>query len=309
MPDPWEQFCVGNPRRGRGFEPTCLPFGSVTHTTHVRFGLDVLRDQVLRPRLVFDESILNDKRILVNWVSPNHWTLGFRYGNVSLRFPLNTILQDASVYWVDSITRYNPPAIRYLVSSQDRALHGGLTKVDLTQKTGPWWHDTATDTHYYNGTYCLEIMVERELTLADCTAVDFVTHHESFCSVFPASPARCSELGIDNFAGAERFLCGVPILAAAQAPAVWNLVDRNFREGIWERVRDAARNQPCTGASTANSPAGRAAARAALLARHLRDIAAFREAISIFVSPDEASEALATLFEATFGIQPQTLLR
>jgi hypothetical protein len=59
-----------------------MPFSKVSHVAHFSSALDILGDKTIRAGLVYDESKLNKDRILVGWLSPNHWGDGFRYGTV-----------------------------------------------------------------------------------------------------------------------------------------------------------------------------------------------------------------------------------
>ena len=76
------------------------PFTKVHHVTHVDTGLKILKDQLIRPALISDKSVLNTERILVNWLSPNHWNDGYLYGNVRFAFDMETLMKDKRVYWV-----------------------------------------------------------------------------------------------------------------------------------------------------------------------------------------------------------------
>jgi hypothetical protein len=67
----WERFKIGNPSVRRYWtEPDCVPFDTVTHTSHIDSAIRIITEGEIQPSLVFDESILNTQRILVSWLSP-----------------------------------------------------------------------------------------------------------------------------------------------------------------------------------------------------------------------------------------------
>jgi len=90
-----------------------------------------------------------------------------------------------------------------------------LAPYDPTQRDGPWWFDAASQQHYFNGNYTLEIMLERDLPLLACQSVDFVTHHREMCSIDPRS---CPDQGLTATRGGAQVIAamvargiGVPI--------------------------------------------------------------------------------------------------
>lgn len=209
MPDkPWRPFRVGTPStRANWVNSDCRPFDQVSHVTHIPTAITVIRqNQMIRPQLVYDESILNTRRILVTWLSPNHWTRGYRYGNVSFDIPWNTIIEDKNYYWVETIEKYSPPACRILITGQNYDSDPELIPYDPTDGDGPWWLDESENVHYRNGDICLEIMLEAELGLAACKEISFVKHHDEMCSV---EATTCVDLGLGHQEAAARFLAGI----------------------------------------------------------------------------------------------------
>ena len=198
----WDKFTVGNPAL-RGFNTDCMPFDSVSHTSHVASAISIIDAGEIRPSLVSDTSKLNDKRILVSWLSPNDWGPGFRYGNVRFNFSFNKLIQSKQCYWVESIA-YKTKACRILITDMDRDHQ--LKPYDPTAKTGPWWFDTNNDQHYFNGMYCIEFMIEAPIKLDQLTKLDFVKHHAIYCSAHRYNANNCAELGLDSSKGAALFL-------------------------------------------------------------------------------------------------------
>ncbi len=198
----WAKFKVGTSELGN-YNQACQQFESISHTSHVATALSILDREEIRPYLVFDESKLNDQRILVSWLSPNYWGVGFRYGNIRFDFDFKNLIEGKLFYWVESVA-YKIPACRILVT--DRNHNGELAAYDPTTKEGPWWHNTANDQHYYNGKHCIEFMFECSISLESIRTIDFVDHHPNFCSIHRTNPDRCEELGFSASKGGAMFL-------------------------------------------------------------------------------------------------------
>lgn len=313
--DPWEPFAVGKPSTKKNWTNNdCSPFDHVTHVTHARFALDVLRDAVMRPRLVFDESKLNDRRILVNWLSPNHWNTGYRYGTVRFSFKFAGVLKDIQTYWVE-VGDYQIKAPRILLTGKTYSASSGLLPYDPSKGNGPWWFDAASNTHYFNNDYCLELLIERELALADCDELDFVNHHADFCSLNRTSPKSCLELGRRSTDAGRLFCASAAALRvggpAPKSSSLARLMKPNIITWHWEALRDDLRlpaggaRGTCTAASTAAS----VVARATLLAIAQADATEVAEAMRLFRSDKDAIESCASLLESSFGLAAGSLPR
>jgi hypothetical protein len=245
---PWTKFKVGTPA-AKGFNPDCQQFSTVSHTSHVDVAISIIDRGEIRPYLVSDESILNDRRILVSWLSPNFWGTGFRYGNIKFDFEFNSLIEEKRFYWVESIA-YKIPACRILVTDKD---HADLKGYDPTSKKGPWWHDSTTDTHYYNGTYCLEFMFEDAISMDHLRTLDFVDHHSSYCAVHRNNPTKCTALGHRRARGGAIFLARLATSASSLEQYSSQLVRENGRpnsklEFAFEELRHrASRNITFTG--------------------------------------------------------------
>lgn len=198
----WKKFKVGVPA-ATGFNPDCVRFDSVSHTSHIGTAISIIEAGEIRPSLVFDESKLNDQRILVSWLSPNHWSTGYRYGNVRFDFSFDNLIEGRRYYWVESIA-YKIRACRILITDIDR--NSQLEPYDPTLKNGPWWFDSANQQHYFNNNYCLEFMIEAPIKLKHLRNFDFVDHHSAYCSAHRKSPKKCSELGLKSSKGGALFI-------------------------------------------------------------------------------------------------------
>ncbi len=202
----WTKFSVGSPStRNNWTNQDCVPFDSLDHVTHIRSSLPILIDRRIKSGLVIDKSILNQQRILVSWLSPNVWGAGYRYGNVRLRFKFDNIIDNKKFYWVESIA-YGVPACRILITEQE---HENLSPYEPHKKYGPWWFDISNEQHYYNNNYCLEFMVEDDLLITQDVELDFVSHHDRWCSIHRNNPSKCSDLGLAEWHSAGIFLATV----------------------------------------------------------------------------------------------------
>ena len=200
----WNQFkVVGQPAIGNGFNPTCRQFDTIYHTSHVEQALGIIKSGGIRPYIVSDESKLNDKRIEVSWLSPNHWTTGYWYGNIRFQFPFSALIANKKLYWVEAIS-YNIAAPRILITDHDRSSE--FPSYHPTAKDGPWWFDMNSGRHYFNSAYCLEFMFEHPINLSELIKIDFVDHNEQYCSLNRYNPSSCSELGSKSGQGGAWFI-------------------------------------------------------------------------------------------------------
>lgn len=203
----WTEFQVGPPSNSEDwFQPDCKTFDHVYHVTHIDLAWQILVDGRITAGLVYDKSKLRTERILVTWLSPNDWTNngGFRYGNVRFAFEWEQLARDMNYYLVESITSYRPTACRILATKND--YRGLLDEYDPTIGDGPWWYDAENDTHYWNGKYCLEMMLDEHLNIDDCVGVDFVDHHRHYCNV---DPRNCPSRGLRLGPASTLFIAGV----------------------------------------------------------------------------------------------------
>lgn len=178
----WEQFAVGevstNPK---WTAQDCRPLRFVAHVAHVPTAVRIVEDGKLRAGLIYDKSRLNTDRTQVVWLSPNDWhgAGGFRYGNVRFLFDLEPLIANKNYYWVESIA-YGIKACRILLTDKDYSK--SLQPYDPAAHRGPWWR-SPDGAHYWNGRYCLELMIESDLDLKTVKSIDFVDHHAKRCNI------------------------------------------------------------------------------------------------------------------------------
>lgn len=196
----WKPFAVGRPSTHPNWtETACQPLEQIYHVTHVRHAITILDDRLIRKRPVYDESILNTTRVHVVWLSPNNWSGAdaSRYGNVRFVYDWRTLVKDMKAYWVGTMD-YSPVACRILLTQNERSssiLLDNGTRRPLLPYTpesgdGPWWHDAAEDRHWWNGNFCLEILIERDLRTDDACDLDFEDHSAVKCSIEPGDQCR-----------------------------------------------------------------------------------------------------------------------
>ena len=209
----WRQFSI--PR------VFASPLSTVSHVAHVHTALEILAAGRLRPGLVFDKSRLNSSRVLVTWLSPNDWTGagGFRYGNVSFSFDWKSLIRGRRFYWVESIA-YKTPACRILITDNDYS--GALEEYDPRHGDGPWSYDPDEDAHYWNGGYCLELMLEDSIYLHNVFEVTFVKHHPNLCSI---NRSTCRFLGEHAGPASGLFLAG--LVSSSLDPTPLHLTSRD----------------------------------------------------------------------------------
>jgi hypothetical protein len=197
----WAAYAVGVPStRPDWSNLDCAPFDTVFHICHVAEAFRVFEDARIRSSLVWDESRLRNTRTCVSWVSPNHWFSGSIYGNIRFDFDWKEVVQGKSLFWVEAISRYSPPAYRILVSDTDH-VEAGLKRYDPKRRDGPLFYDRAGDTWYRNGHFTGEILIDADLWLSECKRAGFVDHHPRNCR---RMGSQCPDLGKKaSRAGAE----------------------------------------------------------------------------------------------------------
>lgn len=295
---PWQNYSVGEPSTQRNWtEPNCQPFDVVTHVTHVSNALSIIPKGIIQPRLIDDASILNTRRILVNWVSPNHWTPGYRYGNVAFELEWSSIIRDKNFYWVE-VMPYNTAACRILITDKNYDADLELTRYDPTLGDGPWWHEGSEDIHYRNGNVCLEFMLEFEISTAAFKKITFVKHHKTGCCIDASS---CSDKGMDHQEAAARFLAGV-VGEGVNTDQV-TLDGYGIRSG-WLWLKDTLPKNGYRGVSgaTAADKAAPALARSILAAYYRRNDGEFLNLSGLFADESELQSSVHALIAERFPL-------
>lgn len=301
---PWKEFAVAEPDFLGLDGNSRSSLTIISHVTHIELALNILREGLIRPQLIFDKSKLNAARILVVWLSPNHWHPGYRYGNVRFKFDWKALVAEKRYYWVESIA-YGIKACRILVTDEDRDGQHGLVPYDPTADQGPWIYDAEEDKHYWNGEFTLEIMLETELQISQSLEVSFVKHHDHGCCI---SPENCPDKGLSEANGGRRFVAG--IIARDLPPTDLKLTQEQDGNVLPSHALNQALASMflwphiaiCNGTVLAETPEGRALARA-IYSAYYRDDDDERGAIGRqFANQEELRLAMLNLAKNSFGI-------
>lgn len=311
-PPEWQQFKVGKPSaKPNWVNPDCQKLNHIYHIAHIPVALEILRTGYLMPRLVYDKSKLNKHRITVTWLSPNFWNAGSRYGNIQFVFDWKRLAEGDGkrFYWVEAI-EYTPEACRILITKQDHSNEPDLIEFDPTVGDGPWWWDKSTDTHWWNGNYCLEIVAEGKLPISRCEKVDFVDHHPHGCCI---DHKTCPDKGLDKEDAAALFLAATIsqeidmsplklIPAGIRALTVFDMTCRGW-SAIWRKVKKCH----FSGTITSHMPAALPIVRAVLGAYSRRNKSEYKMLAELFVSSEEFRKSFESLFQTTFLLPPADL--
>ena len=158
MTDAWKPYACTVP--ARGVTGTCTVLSTVHHVTHTGLALRILADGKITRGLIYDESILNDTRTTVVWLSPNSWYDGSRYGCVQFTFDFADIVARRKIYWVE-VRKYKRDAYRFILSDQDLSKLP-VTPYDPTTEEGPLRH--VNGLWYWNSVHTAEFMLELQPT-------------------------------------------------------------------------------------------------------------------------------------------------
>lgn len=182
----------------------CKPLENIYHVSHIDTALNIASERKIKAGLVYDDSKLNKKRILVCWLSPNDWegAGGSRYGHIRFSFDWKKICEEMNSYWVEVI-HYSPHAPRILLTDSDYSQQ--LDIYDPTTSNGPWLYDAENDEHYWNGEICLEIMIERDIRLSEVFEIDFVNHHPKRCCI----SSSCQDSDLNRYEAGSKFIAGI----------------------------------------------------------------------------------------------------
>jgi hypothetical protein len=247
---------------------------------------------------------------LVVWLSPNDWTNagGYRYGTISFELDWESLIANKNFYWVGVMEEYPPPACRILITDRDRSAE--MVPYDPASGEGPWLYDTGSGVHKWNGNYCLEIMLERPIALAEVTGLQFVKHHPKRCCI---DYRTCTE-------------CGLPI---EEAPAllVAELMGRgiklpqhlflhgddsdkrptHFMRTAWEEIVHRLRHVPVGGASLP-SESSTAVMRAILGCLARKSFTEMESLTKLFPSEENMLEVCAGMLNQALDISGENAL-
>ena len=199
----WERYKAKTYDPKNGWDNDSAELLSLYHVAHTETALRIMNDGVCRAGLIFDESKLNKRRLLVNWLSPNIWNDGSRYGNIGFITKMEKLAASKRFYWVETMPRYKPVAIRILITDK---IHDDLTQYYPETDEGPLRYDEDAELYYWNPKYTLELMLEEDIDLADFEGLRIFNHHAEMCCI---DPENCKELKLDSTRAIGRFIAAV----------------------------------------------------------------------------------------------------
>ena len=300
---PWTPFALVVPPKGGIGSGGRLDV--VKHITHTASALRILEDGRVARGLIHDESSLNAYRTTVTWLSPNHWHWGSRYGNVEFSFDFEKLAAGRGIYWVESIA-YKPAACRFLITDRDvsslpvTAYDADNAKGPLRRIAGEWW---------WNSEITLEVMLDGDLDLADCSKLDFVKHHSDMCAIDLKS---CPERGQSGDLAAARVVAGI----FARSLTVVNhlLVHEKGNDVSWAADTGLCFIPITLGASDGKlcgpikkKDSADVVLRAALMQLSVGDRDAARETAALLASDDIFFKSLARICQEHLGVKSKLL--
>ena len=171
------------------FDPRWSQLARVQHVTHVALARRIVEEGRISPGLV-GEGILAATRERVTWVSPNTWEPGPRYGSVEFAFEWLPLVGARRLMWVEPI-KYGLQTVRLLLT--DRPAHWlpfGVLAYDPTTDDGPI--QLLAGSWYKRHDIVVEVMIDGDISLAQCLELGFVNHHPRYCSL---GLSNCAEAG------------------------------------------------------------------------------------------------------------------
>jgi hypothetical protein len=272
---------------------------------HVDVAVNIVRENKIKPGLVFDKSSLNESRILVAWLSPNTWNAGYRYGSVKFDFGFRKLVEGKRAYWVEVID-YSPAACRILITEKDHS--ATLQLYDPTLGDGPWWFDKNENKDYYNGKYCLEFMFEHEIELPDLDLLSFVAHHPTACSMRREPHYVCKEKGLVAGKCAAGFLGKIVANAVDLSLISERLIDdagkvnNYFSHGLLYLAKQMTKGFLFTGLLESTSDDAVSIGRAAMNAVAIEHRAEAAILAKLFKSEDDLLRVVAHLVGNSLGV-------
>ena len=112
------------------------------------------------------------------------------YGTVRFTYDWNTILANRKMYWVESLDWFRWPAFRFLLTENDPPKHKKIKFYDPQENKGPV--RSKRGSWYYRSDRTSHFLVEGDISIDQCTNIDFVDHVDGKCLRYGD---YCSEKG------------------------------------------------------------------------------------------------------------------
>lgn len=306
----WEKYKCDELPKSKFSLSQAIPLKEIYHVVHLDATYSILKDKKLRSGLIFDKSVLNKERILVNWVSPNYWHYGSRYGNVMFSFDFAELIKSKNIYWVEVI-EYGIHAPRFLVTDKDYAGHRHLKPYDPKTDRGPWIERGGE--HWWNPNITLEIMIEEDLRTRQIKEVSFTDHHTHQCKIDPKS---CPDRGMTAGEARKRYfatILGMRILIKRDHYVKVNDDgDReafdNLRDGVRSILADA-REQSFGGTITKGDQSAAALMLSALTFLGQNEHSGFEDTLILFNTYEDFKAVLLEYVVCRFRLPDDSSLR
>jgi hypothetical protein len=250
---PWQQYAITREMLGR--KGRLAEFHQIRHIAHLSDARLILSQGVIRNQLVYDESLLQQYRLPVVWLSPNRWSVGSLYGTIAFEFNFQEIVDLAPrIFWVEGMS-YRPETIRLILSASDLAAAvPDLVEFEYSQIGNPLYLQDSVWRR--RDEYQYEIMLDTQLPMGICKSISFEDHHKTYCgkSENEKRATNCSEtnkidtirqlacyaLSCDPSADINR------LLRDAGNHNVYTIVYEMARDHFFDGSRTAAVNQTDT---------------------------------------------------------------
>jgi hypothetical protein len=300
----WEIYGVKDRTNFKQYsDSNFAPFSKVTHITHLEHANRILKDRLITAGLIYDKSKLNKERILVNWLSPNYWFNGSRYGNVEFMFDFEALIKDKRYYWVETID-YSPIACRILITDKDYS--DRLSEYNPAVDNGPWIYESSNGVHHRNISICLEFMVESNFSFDQIQEINFVNHHDYQCNI---SPKSCTDKGLTRELATFRFISSIVAHDLPIAYEHFTFVNaendneaNNHVKNLCLKLYSIGRNAKCSGNVTSKDEVAQVLVKAALHRFAIGQYKEVRELVALFASHKDFIESFQEVFMDKFMI-------
>jgi hypothetical protein len=307
----WTPYRIGIPKGASPSSDDGRRLETVYHVVHLPTARRILEDGHLRSGLIYDESRLRRSRICVTWLSANTWAAGSIYGNVQFAFPWSKQIHKRRCYWVEVMTGYNPHAYRILLTDRDLSESKHVREYDPASDRGPLRERDGA--WYWNDRYTSEFLVESDISLEDCTGLEFISHHSQICRLNGANCPDFDTTAEKVGGGVMAFLLGNglhsfdDVLTQGSRRRADRLLSRAVDMGISGIWRTLGRRKELFGGAIKSKSSRNAVLRGALALYGHGKTSAARELVALLSSQGTFEKALEEVVNEHFEIAGWTL--
>ena len=182
------------------------------HVTHLGAAQRILADGAIKPKRIRDQSVLNDTRLKVVWLSANSWYPNCVYGNVQFTFNWVDIIKKRKLFWVEPTPENRSQGFRILVAKEIPPEISSVTRYDPSRHRGPVKRQGRS--WYCDFSQISEFMLAAKLPLKSCKRIRLMEHDR--CRL----GNRCPDSGLADWESTARlmaFVLGEKIHSADKA--------------------------------------------------------------------------------------------